>query len=136
MAAYGIARQDDTVLLVRSSRHSDFPGAWSLPGGGVDHGEHPLETVVREFGEETGLAVRVVGTPMVLSDVLEVRSGTVRQHSVRVVVEVDVTGGSLADEFDGTTDLARWVPVTEAHHLMLMRFTREALGLPPGAGAG
>lgn len=136
VAAYGIARRGDAVLLVRSSPHSDFPASWSLPGGGVDHGEHPLDTVVREFGEETGLAVRVVGTPTVLSDVLDVRSGSVRQHSVRVVVEVDVTGGSLTDELDGTTDVARWVPMTDARHLRLMRFTREALGLPPGNEAG
>lgn len=55
LAAYGIARRDGAVLLVRCSDHADFPGLWSLPGGGVDHGEHPLDTVVREFREALGL---------------------------------------------------------------------------------
>lgn len=136
VAAYGIARRGDAVLLVRSSGHSDFPGAWSLPGGGVDHGEHPLDTVVRECHEETGLVVRVAGPPALLSDVLEVRDGSVRQHSVRVVVEVEVVGGELADEAAGTTDVARWVPFAEASALVLMGFTRVALGLAPGPTSG
>lgn len=136
VAAYGIARQEGAVLLVRSASFSDFPGAWSLPGGGVDHGEHPLDTVVREFEEETGLAVRVSGAPALHSDTVDIRGGSVRQHSVRVVVEVDVTGGALTDEHDGTTDVARWVPMTEAALLPLMRFTREALGLPDGETVG
>lgn len=136
VAAYGVARHDGAVLLVRSSGYSDFPGSWSLPGGGVDHGEHPLDTVVREFEEETGLAVRVTGAPTLHSDVLDIRGGSVRQHSVRVVVEVVVVGGALTDEHDGTTDVARWVPLTEAPLLPLMRFTRAALGLPDGETVG
>jgi ADP-ribose pyrophosphatase YjhB (NUDIX family) len=136
VAAYGVARRDGAVLLVRSSGCSDFPGSWSLPGGGVDHGEHPLDTVVREFEEETGLTVRVVGAPTLHSDVLDIRGGSVRQHSVRVVVDVAVTGGVLTDEHDGSTDAARWVPLTEVAHLPLMRFARAALGLPDGETVG
>ena len=39
-------------------------GKWGLPGGGMDPGEDPAETVVREVWEETGLHVlpeRLVG---------------------------------------------------------------------------
>jgi 8-oxo-dGTP diphosphatase len=32
---------------------------WNLPGGGVESGELPTETVVRETREETGLEVAV-----------------------------------------------------------------------------
>ena len=129
VAAYGVARHDGAVLLVRSSRHSDFPGCWSLPGGGVDHGEHPLDTVVRELREETGLAVRVVGSPSLHSTVEVLRAGALRQHSVRIVVDVDVVGGTLTDEHDGTTDLVRWVPADDVADLRLMPFTRDALAV-------
>jgi len=130
LAAYGIARQDGAVLLVRSSDRSDFPGWWSLPGGGVDHGEHPLDTVVRELREETGLTVQVTGTPRLHSHVLDLQAGTVCQHSVRVVVDVEVLAGTLTDETDGTTDHVQWVPVARFDALQLMPFTREALSQP------
>ena len=42
-------------------------GKWTLPGGGVDHGEHPDEGVVREVAEETGLVARVVSVASIQS---------------------------------------------------------------------
>ena len=41
-----------SVLLVR---HSYGRGNWALPGGGVQRGEDPAATVVRELAEETGV---------------------------------------------------------------------------------
>lgn len=43
------------VLMVRRSD----TGAWQLPSGIVEPGEHPAETMVREVAEETGLEVTV-----------------------------------------------------------------------------
>ncbi|RRR72825.1 MAG: NUDIX domain-containing protein [Candidatus Viridilinea halotolerans] len=42
---------DDRVLLVR---HRGGALPWSLPGGGVERGESPATTSVREVQEETG----------------------------------------------------------------------------------
>lgn len=33
---------------------------WTLPGGGVEMGESPLEAIVREVKEETGLEAKVL----------------------------------------------------------------------------
>lgn len=117
LAAYGVAIDEGRVLLVRASAMSDLAGAWSLPGGGVDHGEHPADTIVREFDEETGLAVRIDGPCTVFSDVMIIPSRALRLHSVRLCYPVCVVGGSLRDEPEGSTDLARWVHLGEAARL-------------------
>ncbi len=46
------------ICLVRSGVRRR---RWTLPGGGVERGEAPGETVVREVLEETGLTVEVEG---------------------------------------------------------------------------
>lgn len=114
IAAYGLALCDGGILLARASYLSDLPGRWSLPGGGVDHGEHPEQTVVREFLEETGLAVSIGGECAVFSDVMDIASKGIRLHHVRLCYPVTVTGGTLRNEFQGTTDLAQWVRPEDA----------------------
>ena len=48
---------DDKVLIVkRSDNERSNPGKWGFPGGGIDHGETPLEAVIRECEEEIGVA--------------------------------------------------------------------------------
>ena len=37
------------------AERSDSPGSWQLPQGGVDPGEEPLDAVMRELFEETGI---------------------------------------------------------------------------------
>src|SRR5664280_1231324 len=55
--SYGILIDNDRVALVRSSNPRHVPPLWWLPGGGIDFGEAPEDTLIREFREETGLDV-------------------------------------------------------------------------------
>lgn len=50
--------QDGRVLLVRRAIEP-FKDYWDIPGGFLEPGEHPLDGMLREVREETGLAVRV-----------------------------------------------------------------------------
>jgi 8-oxo-dGTP diphosphatase len=58
--ANGVVVEGERVLLARRA-HSPWHGLWGSPGGFVELGEHPAETVVREVREETGLDVEVTG---------------------------------------------------------------------------
>jgi 8-oxo-dGTP pyrophosphatase MutT (NUDIX family) len=136
VAAYGIARDPaGGVALVRASDRSDVPGTWFLPGGGVEHGEHPEATVVREFEEETGLVVEVEQLLRVLSDVAAVERSHESLHQVRLVYSVRLLGGALRHEVDGSSDLVRWVHASEWEHMRLARFVALILGIDsPHAG--
>ncbi|GAA4922885.1 NUDIX hydrolase [Actinoplanes utahensis] len=128
-AAYGVCRSaTGDVLLTRGSDASAFPGVWSLPGGGIDQGEHPDDTVVREFTEETGLAVRITGVRTVLADLARLPDGSV-EHTDRIIYDVEVTGGTLRHEADGTSDLAEWITSTEVAARPLLPFTAGVLGV-------
>lgn len=132
IAAYGLCRDDEgRVLLARGSATADLPGHWQFPGGGIDHGEHPDRTVVREFAEETGLVVRPLGVRAVVSDVLTLAGG-IQQHTDRIIYDVAATGeGVLRHETSGTSDRAEWIEPDRLAGLPMMPFTAELLGLPP-----
>ena len=128
IGAYGLCRDaTGRVLLARNSALSALPGLWTLPGGGVEQGEHPDDAVVREFAEETGLTVRVAGLHSVTADVFRLPDTDMWEHTDRIIYDVEILGGELRDEADGTTDLVDWV---DPGDLPLMPFTAAVLGLP------
>src|SRR5438093_17906 len=47
-------------LLLGRRAGEPWQGYWDTPGGFVEEGEHPLDTLVRELREETGLEVEPV----------------------------------------------------------------------------
>jgi 8-oxo-dGTP diphosphatase len=133
VGAYGLCRSSGRVLLARASLAADLPGVWQIPGGGVDQGEHPAAALVREFREETGLAVAISRVRAAVADVLRFPDLDTDLHTDRVVYEVTVAGGTLRDEVDGTTDRVAWVPAGDLGRLPLMPFTADVLGLPVNA---
>lgn len=126
VAAYGLARDGGRILMVRAGRGlHDAPGSWMLPGGGVEHGEHPEEAVVRELAEETGLRVASSGLLHVGSEHKTVRR--LDFHCVFFVYAVDVLGGDLRGEGDGATTAPTWVDAGSLSGLSIMEAHAEIL---------
>lgn len=107
VGAYGLAERGDEVLLTRLATGA-HAGRWTLPGGGLDHGERPVEALQREFAEETGLDVRVDG-PLDADGFRAEIGGRPDVHVVVIVYRVAVAGGSLGvTEVGGSTDRVAW----------------------------
>jgi ADP-ribose pyrophosphatase YjhB (NUDIX family) len=134
VAAYGLHHDaHGRVLLVRAAPWVVLAGVWFLPGGGVHHGEDPEDALVREFAEETGLAVEPGPLLGVLSDVFERPDGPV-VHSIRLCYRVVRVAGTLRAETDGSSDAVAYVAPGELADLPLMDYVARALERfgPPG----
>ncbi|MFD1663468.1 NUDIX hydrolase [Streptomyces caeni] len=131
VAAYAVCVRDGRLLLARGRDDRGTP-EWTLPGGGMEHGEDPYDTVLREVAEETGFRVEITGLLGVDSvrRRLPRRLGrTVDHHGVRLVYEVRITGGELRHETGGSTDMAAWHPLVEVPSLPRVRLMDTALAL-------
>jgi ADP-ribose pyrophosphatase YjhB (NUDIX family) len=115
------------VALVRSSNPRHSPPLWWLPGGGIEFGEAPEDTLVREFFEETGLRVRDPQLLGVTSD-LRRRDNGDRIHTVRIIFTVELAGGELSDEVHGTTDHAAWFELSGLDSLNVAEYAMAAIG--------
>ena len=113
VAAYAVVLRGRDVLLTRLSARAAHPGLWTLPGGGVDHGERPAAALAREVEEECGLACDV-------GDLLGVHdthfsghapSGRIEDyHGIHLLFTASVGDGEpRVVEVDGTTDEVAWV---------------------------
>jgi len=134
LAVYAVVRRGGDVLLTRISARGAHPGAWTLPGGGLDHGEAPRDAVVREVREECGIEV-------VVGDLLDVHDthfqGTAPSgrfedfHGVHLVFRGTVAAEAEPHvvETDGTTDAVAWVPVAdvESGAIRVLDVVRAAL---------
>ena len=130
-AAYAVIVQEDKILLAYWKQ--DSKEGWTLPGGGLDLAEHPVDGCRREVFEETGYEARI--DRMLGIDVghwpADVRpDGSVKDfQAIRLVYEATVVGGELTHEVDGSTTHAAWILLKDIGKLNRVSLVDTALRL-------
>ena len=126
VAVYAVVRSSRGILLTENSGRTNSPGRWALPGGGMDRGEGPEQSLHREVWEETGQRVVLAGLATVTTQhwVGRAPDGRLEDfHAVRIIYRADCPEPTdpVVHEVEGTTADAAWVPVGQ---LPLVGLTR------------
>ncbi len=114
VAAYAVVTEDDRILLA----HWNSPQrpAWTMPGGGIDPGEDPMDAAVREVFEETGFHVEldgILGTDSFVIAAKDRFHGEGPVQALRILYRAHIVGGALRNETDGSTDEAAWFRISD-----------------------
>jgi 8-oxo-dGTP diphosphatase len=110
-AAFGVLMRDGKVAVARISRLGEQPYV-DLPGGGIDPGETPEAAMVREFGEEVGLAVRP-GRLLARANQFMVKSDGQPANNISHLFEADWVGEAAGLKIEDDHQLA-WLEPLEA----------------------
>lgn len=129
LGAYAVATDDaGRLLCTRIAPGYPWAGTWTLPGGGVEWGEHPHDAVIRELREETGLTGRIDRIIGIDSHTIEhplSRPGPA--HIVAILYRVVDITGELRVEQDGSSDACAWLTAAELADLPDVSLVTQAL---------
>ena len=82
----GICIHNNEILLVKHKALNEVGELWAPPGGGMNYGETAIETLQREFKEETDLDIEV-GELLFVNEYLDKPL-----HAVEMFFEVKIVG--------------------------------------------
>lgn len=124
----------DRVCLIRRAR-PPLEGLWTFPGGHVEPGEAVADAVRREAAEETGLAIDLVGVPLLHEIILRDGAGRLESHHVLLVHAARAAGAADPVASSDAAD-ARFATVGEVEGLRttdrLLHFVVETRRLIAG----
>ncbi len=120
-----IVHNDGGEVLLAKINRGHFKGFWSLPGGYMDHDEHPEDGCLRETFEELGLQLPS-------TDGLEIITQKVFNEEGVSFVSFTYScnwNGSIQDLNPLLEEIeeVRWFNIDEALHHVVSHFDREAL---------
>jgi len=119
-----IIKRDQKVLLLRRAKgNPSYQGLFELPGGKVDIGEDPQDTLKREIAEETGQMIETVQLFDMRSEVEQSDHGNQYIILIFLVTLEPSTTFELSDEHDKYL----WKPTSELQLSELTPITRIAL---------
>jgi mutator protein MutT len=119
-----VVQKDDSVLLIQRGQEPGR-GMWSLPGGGVELGEHLEQAAVREVREECGIEIALGHVIEAFDLIVPGDHGKPKFH----YVIIDFAARYLRGNVRAASDVmdARWVLANELGQYALAEKTRQVL---------
>lgn len=108
-ASSGILIRDDQFLLVRR-RNPPAADMYAFPGGRAEAGETPEQTAIREFAEETGVAVRNPSLFATYDLKTIAADGSLSSHFLLSVFLVEADADAEAEAADDAESLGWFTP--------------------------
>ena len=125
LGVYGLIIKDDKIALVSKSRGA-YTGLLDLPGGSIEHGERPEETLVREIGEELGASVasyKLFDAESVIVD-WSYNGEDINMHHIGIIYIVTLMDDNLKEDTDGEDSLgAKWYDISSLSEDMVSPLT-------------
>lgn len=125
LAAVAIIINDNgEVLLTRRNQPTSYAHRkWQFAGGGIEHGEHPVDALKREIKEEVGdIQVEVISeTPFLYSHF----SSEADVHVIVLGFPVKYVAGKIDISKDEETGDAKWFKWEEVQKLDSLPGTKE-----------
>ena len=115
LGVYGLIINEGKIALIRKSRGA-YTGKLDLPGGSIEHGERPEETLVREIKEE--LDADVIKYELFDSESVVVdwthHEEKEHMHHIGIFYIVELKNNILKSDSDGLDSLgASWYSINE-----------------------
>ena len=129
LSIYGVAIDGSSILLCRIAPGYPGEGRWTLPGGGVEWGEHPEDALRREVYEEAGLELDSFKFLGIDSRIYEDDRWPDGLHIVRMIYRTPLTGEPSVTEVDGSVDEARWIPLVDVGSISIVNLVEVALDI-------
>ena len=130
IGAYGVIVRDERIALVRKAK-GGYKGKLDLPGGGLEHGETPIETLIRELMEEingtvldaklldaTSVNIKWEMQPDLFQDL----------HHIGILYEVEILEDKLKEDADGLdSEGSDWYLISDLEENMVSPLTWYSL---------
>lgn len=129
ISAYALIVDDGRILLAKTANGYPGAGSWTLPGGGIEWGEHPEDGMHRELYEETGLQGDVLDLLGIDSLRLErTRNGLWEGfHAIRIIYRVAASGEPQVTEQNGSVSESQWIALDDLAELPTVALVTKAL---------
>jgi ADP-ribose pyrophosphatase YjhB (NUDIX family) len=116
--AAAIIEKEGKFLLVKEANKGVDTGKWNHPGGWIEVGENPIETVIKEVEEETGYKFTPTGVLGVYSLVREnfARLGEEVRHPIKIIFTGTISQERKEDLADDVSETG-WFTAEEIERM-------------------